>query len=107
MMPAPPTATLEMIQPQLFFHLLIILLDPVPALRYPHQPPHARLAGQIAEKIFGRLRLTRRPLDEQPDVLARQRAELPVLCRLQAARPEAGAHGSLGALPPGHWAELV
>ena len=52
MMPAVPTATLIVIQPEFLFELLIVLLDLPTGLGHLYQPAETVGGGQITEEVF-------------------------------------------------------
>src|SRR3982750_4870045 len=100
--PARPAPALEVIQPQLFLHLLVVLLHPPTPPCRGHQPPPARAFRQITKVVFDRLQLVCWPLHQQPNLLTRRLAMVPVMCALHPLRPETRGQPALAALPPSH-----
>src|ERR1035437_6929826 len=99
-MPALPVPPFVVVQADFFFELMVVLLDLPPAMDQPHQPPQRVLSGKIAQAVFGGGLLRLRPLNQQPNGLARRPAVLIAMRGLDSCRPEAGFQPSLAAFPP-------
>src|ERR1700749_5021205 len=61
-----PVAALAEAKTELLLELLVVPLDPPARLGDLDQAPERGALGQVGEPVFRRLRLPRRPLDQQP-----------------------------------------
>src|SRR5947209_19095524 len=102
MMPTRPGAAFKMIEPQLFFHLLVVLLHPPAPPGRGYQSPQAHIFRQITQIVFDRPRLVCWPLHQEPNLLPRCFAMVPVMGALYPLRPETRGQPAVAALPPGH-----
>ena len=76
MVPTRPIAAFVMVQPQLLFELLIILLDLSAAFDGTHQSSQTAAWGRVAEKKLGGLGLAVRSFDETPPAIAWHRGAI-------------------------------
>src|SRR6516164_6344860 len=100
MMPAVPTATLIVIQPEFLFELLIVLLDLPTGLGHLYQPAETVGGGQITEEVFDGLGGLLRPFHQQPDLFAGLTTLMKPVGGLHTSRPEARFQPAFAALPP-------
>src|SRR5689334_8536163 len=102
MMKAAPVAALVVAKTELLLEVLIVPLDPPARLGELDQALARGALGQVGEPVFRRLRVPRRPLDQQP-LFGPGFAALGVA--MSGAHPhgrKARAQFAVRALPPGH-----
>src|SRR5689334_14919923 len=102
MMKAAPAPSFIMIEPEFLLEILIIPLDPPAQFGPVNQIDQGGRRRQGREPVLGRLRVTRRPLDQQP--LLRMRLGPPVVTmgRTHPHRGEAPAQVTPAARTPAH-----
>src|SRR5712692_6477307 len=100
MIKAPPTAPLEMVQPELILELLIVALDAPAELGQADEGRDRGHLRQSREPILRGRAFAPRPLDEQPFFRPGLRALRIAMGRSQAQPREAGTHRAAGPFAP-------
>src|ERR687891_2952068 len=102
MMEAAPAAALEMVEPELVLELLIVALDAPAQLGEADEVGDGRRRRQRREPILRGLRVTPRPLDQQPLFRPGLRPLLIAMGGPHAQPREAGAHRAARPFTPRH-----
>src|SRR5260370_11644118 len=102
MMKPPPSAALEMVEPEFVLELLIVALDAPAQLGEADEVGDGRRHRQGREPILRGLRLVPRPLHEHPLLRPGRRALLIAMGGPHPQPREAGTHRPAGACAPRH-----
>src|SRR5882672_9901851 len=102
-MKAPPAAPLEMIEPELILEFLIIALDAPAEFGEAHEVGEGRRRRQRRAPMLPGLRVTARPLKQQPLFWPRLRPPLIAMSGPHAQPREAGAHRAASPFTPRHY----
>src|SRR5689334_20943660 len=107
MMKAAPVAALVVAKTELLLEVLIVPLDPPARLGDLDQALERGALGQVGEPVFRRLRVPRRPLDQQPLFRPGFRTLCVAMGWTHPHRGEARGQLALAALTPGDRAPVL